>query len=82
MRIGRKEGKWFPLKESWVEAGMSYIAIGINMIANGLRRKVSARVSKEGLEIGVGKARFELNQLLFANDAMLMADSENLFTCL
>ena len=40
-------------------------------------RKVNAKVLEKGLELlSVNGGRFEINQLLFADDAALVADSE------
>ena len=53
-----------------------------NLFADGLVREVNARVSERGVVMRVDGMRFELNQLLFADDAVLMADSEELLQLL
>ena len=53
-----------------------------NLFADGLVREVNARVSESGVVMRVDGMRFELNQLLFADDAVLMADSEELLQLL
>ena len=44
---------------------------------DGAERKVNARVIVKGLKLlSVNGGRFEINQLLFADDTALLADSE------
>ena len=48
-----------------------------NAYMDGVVREVSRRVLGKGLELlSANDGRFEINQLLFANDTALMADSE------
>ena len=51
-----------------------------NVYMDGVVRAVNARMLGKGLELlSVNGGRFEINQLLFANDAALVADSEEMF---
>ena len=48
-----------------------------NVYMDGVVREVNVRVLGKGLELlRANGARFEINQLLFADDAALVADSE------
>ena len=48
-----------------------------NVYIDGLVRKVNVRVLRKGLELlSVNGGRFEVNQLLFADDTSQVADSE------
>ena len=48
-----------------------------NVYMDGVVREVNARVLGKGLELlSVNDGRFEINQLLFADDTALVADSE------
>ena len=48
-----------------------------NVYMDGVDREVNARVLGKGLEqLSVNGCRFEINQLLFADDTVLVADSE------
>ena len=48
-----------------------------NVYMDGVVREVNARVLGKGLEImSVNGGRFEINQLLFADDTALVADSD------
>ena len=49
-----------------------------NLYMDGVVREVNVRVHWEGLELQSAKGgRFEINQLLFADDSALVADSED-----
>ena len=49
----------------------------MDMYKDGVVREVNARVLGNGLPLlNVNGGRFELNQLLFADDTVLVADSE------
>ena len=49
----------------------------LNVYMDDLVREVNARVLGKGLEqLHVNGGRFEINQLLFADDTALVADSE------
>ena len=51
--------------------------IGFNVYMNGVVREVNVRVLGKGLELlSANGGRFEINQLLFADDTALVADSE------
>ena len=43
---------------------------------NGVVREVNVRVLGKGLELRANGGRFEINQLLFADDTAQLADSE------
>ena len=48
---------------------------------NGMVREVKVRVLGKGLELlSANGIRFEINQLLFADDTALVADSEKLYS--
>ena len=48
-----------------------------NVYMDGVVREVAARVLGKGLELlSVNDGKFEMNQLLFADDTALVADSE------
>ena len=48
-----------------------------NVHMDGVVREVNVRVFGKGLEmLSVNSSRFEINQLLFADDIALVADSE------
>ena len=50
-----------------------------NIYMDGVVREVNVRVLGKGLELlSANGGRFEMNQLLFADDTALMADSEKL----
>ena len=52
-----------------------------NVYMNGGVREVNVRVLGKGLELlSANGGRFEINQLLFANDTALVADSEEKLT--
>ena len=47
-----------------------------NVYMDGVVRKVNVRMLLKGLELLSANGRFEINQLLFADDTDLVADSE------
>ena len=50
-----------------------------NVYMDGVVREVNARVLGKGLELlGVNDGRFEINQMSFADDTALVADSEQM----
>ena len=68
--------EWFPvnigLKQGWVMSPWLF-----NVYMDGVVREVNARVLVKGLEqLSANGGRFEINQLLFADDTALVADSE------
>ena len=70
--------EWFPvcvgLRQGCVMSPWLF-----NMYMDGVVREVNARVLGNGCELWNGNERLRLNQLLFADDAALVADSvENL----
>ena len=48
-----------------------------NVFMDGVIREVNVRVLRKGLELlSANSGRFEINQLLFADDTAIVADSE------
>ena len=75
VRVRINVNEWFPvnvrLRQSCVSPWL------FNVYMDGVVREVNARVLGNGLELqSVNGGRFEINQLLFADDTALVADSE------
>ena len=78
VRVGNDASEWLPanvgLRQSSV---MSPWLFNVNM--DGVDREVNFRMLWKGLELlSANSGRFEINQLLFADDTALMADSEEM----
>ena len=76
VRVGNNVSEWFPiyvgLRQGCVMAPWLLI-----VYMDGVVREVNVRVLVKGLELlSVNGGRFEINQLLFADDTALVADSE------
>ena len=76
VRVGNDVPKWFP-----VNVGLRQRCVMspwlFNVYMDGVVREVNVRVLGKGLEqLSANDGRFEINQLLFADDTELVADSE------
>ena len=70
--------EWFPVTVGLRQGGVMSPWL-FNVYMDGVVREVNARVLGKGLELlSVNDGRFEINQLLFADDTALVADSESL----
>lgn len=58
------------------EAGMSNVTMVIYLFMDGLVRKVNVKVGERGVLMRVKCVRHELDQLLFVDDTVLMAELE------
>ena len=68
--------EWFPVNVG-LRQGCVMSPWWFNVYIGGVVREVNARVLGKGLEmLSVNGGRFEVNQLLFANDTALVVDSE------
>ena len=75
VRAGMDVSKWFPVNVGLSQGVM--LPWLFNVYMDGMVRGVNARVLGKGLELlSVNDGRFEINQLAFADDAALVADSE------
>ena len=74
VRVANGLSEWFPvcvgLRQGCVMSPWLF-----NMYMDGVVREVNARVLGNGCELWNGNERLRLNQLLFADDAALVADS-------
>ena len=76
VRGGTNVSEWFPVNVG-LRQGCVMSPWLFNVYMDGLVREVNARVLGKGLELlSVNGGRFEINQLLFADDTALVADSE------
>ena len=76
VRVGNDVSEWFPVN---VRLRPGYVMSPwlFNIYMDGVVRKVNVRVLGKGLELlSANGGRFEINQLLFADDTALVADSE------
>ena len=75
VRVGNEVSEWFPfnvgLRQVWVMSPWLFI-----VYMDGVVRQVNARVLMKELQLSVNGGKFEINQLLIADDAALVADSE------
>ena len=76
VRVGKNVSEWFPVdigvRQSCVMSPWLF-----NFYLDGVVRKVNVRVVGRGLELlSANGDCFETNQLLFADDTALVADSE------
>ena len=70
--------EWFPVNVA-LRQGCVMSPCLFNVYMDGVVREVNVRVLGKWLELlGANGGRFELNQLLFADDTALVADSEKL----
>ena len=76
VRVGNDVSKWF-LVNVGLRQGCVISPWLFNVYMDGVVREVNVRVPGKGLELlSANSGRFEINQLLFADDTALVADSE------
>ena len=75
VRVGNDVSEWFPVNAG-LRQGCVMSPCLFNVYMDGVVRQVNVRVLEKGLELlSVNRGRFEINQLLFADDTALLADS-------
>ena len=75
VRLGNDVSEWFPLNVG-LRQGCVMSPWLFNVCMDGVVRKVNVRVLGKGLELlSANGGRFEINQLLFADDTALVTDS-------
>ena len=78
VRVGNDASEWF-LVNVGLRQGCVMSPWLFNVHMYGVVREVNVRVLGKGLELlSASGCRFEINQLLFADDTALVADSEKL----
>ena len=76
VQMGNDVSGWFPVNVG-LRQGCVMSPWLVNVYMDGVVREVNVRVVGKVLELlSVKGGRFEINQLLFANDTALVADSE------
>ena len=76
VRLGNVVSEWFPVNVG-LKQGCVMSPWLFNVYMDGVVREVNVRVLGKGLELlSANGGRFEINQLLFADDTALVADSE------
>ena len=76
MRVGNEVSEWFPVNVG-LRQGCVMSPWLFNVYMAGVVREVNVRLLGKGLErLNADGGRFEINQLLFADDTALVADSE------
>ena len=76
VRVGNDVSEWFPFNVG-LRQGCVMSPWLFNVYMAGVVRQVNVRVLGKGLELlSANGGRFEINQLLFADDKALVADSE------
>ena len=76
VQVGMDVSEWIPVNVG-LRQGCVMSPWLFNVYMDGVVREVNARVLGKGLEMmSVNGGRFEINQLLFADDTALVADSE------
>ena len=76
VRVGNDVSEWFPVNVG-LRQGCVMSPWLFNVYMDGVVREVNVRVLGKGLELrSANGSRFEINQLLFADDTALVADSE------
>ena len=74
--VGNDVREWFPVKVEFRQGCVTSPWL-FNVYMNGVVRDMNVRVLVEGLELlSANGRRFEVNQLLFADDTALVADPE------
>ena len=74
--MGNDESEWFPVNVGLRQGCVMSLWL-FNVYMDGVVREMNVRVLWKGLELlSVNGGRFEINQLLFADDTTLVADSE------
>ena len=77
VRVGNDVSEWFPVNVG-LRQGCMMSPWLFNVYMDGVVREVNVRVLRKGLELlSANGGRFEINQLLFADDTALVADSED-----
>ena len=76
VRVGNKMSEWFPVKVG-LRQGCVMSPWLFNLYIDGVVREVNARVLGRGLKLlDANGNEWEMNQLLFADDTVVVADSE------
>ena len=76
--MGNDDSEWFPVNVG-LRQGCKMSPMLFNVYMDGVAREVNVRILGEGLELlSANGGRFEINQLLFADDTTLVVDSEKL----
>ena len=76
VQVGNDVSEFFPVNVGLRQGCVMSVWL-FNVYVNGVIREVNVRVLGKGLELlRVNGGRFEINQLLFADDTALVADSE------
>ena len=76
VRVGNDVSEWFPVNVG-LRQGCEMSPLLFNVFMYGVVRVVNVRVLGKGLElVSANGGRFEINQLLFADDTALVSDSE------
>ena len=77
VQVGNDVSEWFPVNVG-LRQGCVTTPWVFNVYMDGVVREVNVMVLGKGLELQSANAgRFEINQLLFADDTALVADSED-----
>ena len=77
VRVGNDMSEWFPVNVG-LRQGCVMFPWLFNVYMDVVVREVNVRVLGKGLELlSANGGRFEINQLLFADDTALVADSED-----
>ena len=75
--VGNDVSEWFPVNVG-LRRGCVMSPWLFNVYMDGVVREVNVRVLRKELELlSANGGRFEINQLLFADDTALVADSED-----
>ena len=75
VRVGNEMSEWFPVRVG-LRQGCVMSPWLFNLFIDGVVREVNARVLGRGLKLLDGNDEWEMNQLLFADDTVVVADSE------
>ena len=76
VRVGNEVGEWFPVRVG-LRQGCVMLPWLFNLYIDGVVREVNARLPGRGLKLVNGNDNeWELNQLLFADATVMVADSE------
>ena len=76
VRVGNEVSEWFPVRVG-LRQGCVMSPWLFNLYIDGVVREVNARVLGRGLKLVDGNDNeWELNQFLFADDTVVVADSE------
>ena len=76
VQVGNDVSEWFQVNVRLRQGSVMFPWL-YNVYMDGVVREVNVRVLEKGLELlSANGGRFEINQLLFADDRVLVADSE------